>query len=543
MKNKKRSIRTIIAVIILGVMIPVNLFTLVIYWLLYGQVKDMVVEAQKSTIEVYASQWGHQLEGIEKYVLKTVNDARWRALGGDKGSQGYELTKVALQRDIQDGTSDSVWSQADSICIYIPGTGDMLTSYNSTHIMYEENELLREWTSAQKLQSWQLIECEGREYICLNYGGPVFNLAVFVRPETIISTWNDSSGFIMEITQSSQPREKDNYERVAVPFLDKGLEMSVYLPGTYINQAMPIQYFLLFCSIMAGFAMILLIYLLLRKYLIRPLGKTQETIERIRRGDREQRIAGCSTTTEMQAIENSFNSLMDDIYNLEIKNYEIEIENQKAQLMNLQLQINPHLLLNTLNTIYGLSEIEDYKSIQNFTLNLVKYFRYSLKHMDELVTLGQELDFVRSYVAVQSVRYPDAFYVLYDVEDELLGEYIPPLIIENFVENSTKYSLNKKMTEVLVIVKKKEGYLNISICDNGEGIEESVLKVLRSGQPYIKDGVTHVGIYNCIRRLRLFYGPDMEFSITSSPGEGTQVWIELPCVREEDKHEFTAGGR
>lgn len=287
--------------------------------------------------------------------------------------------------------------------------------------------------------------------------------------------------------------------------------------------------------------MIFLMFILMRKYLTIPLGKMKDTIEKIRGGVKDQRMNGCATTAEMEAIEASFNRLMDNIYNLEIKNYQVEIENQKAQLMNLQLQINPHLLLNTLNTIYGLSEIEDYKSIQKFTLNLVKYFRYSLKHIDELVTLKQELDFVKSYVAVQSIRYPDAFYVVYDVEDELMQEYIPPLLIENFVENSAKYSPNKKMTEILVIVRKNEEKINISVCDNGEGIEESVLEILRKGQPYQRNGVTHVGIYNCVRRMKLFYGENMKFSITSVKGEGTQMWLEIPCVKEGVKSEFTVG--
>jgi two-component system sensor histidine kinase YesM len=174
-------------------------------------------------------------------------------------------------------------------------------------------------------------------------------------------------------------------------------------------------------------------------------------------------------------------------------------------------------------------------------MDLVKYFRYSLKCTDELVTIHQELEFVKNYVEIQKIRYPESFYILYDVEDELLKEKIPPLILENFVENSIKYSLGNFITEILVIIKKREYFLQVSICDDGAGIDEEILKELEKEKPYVKDGETHVGIYNCVRRLRLFYGENVKFSITSKLGEGTQIWIEFPCTREEKEDEAIIG--
>lgn len=93
-----------------------------------------------------------------------------------------------------------------------------------------------------------------------------------------------------------------------------------------------------------------------------------------------------------------------------------------------------------------------------------------------------------------------------------------------------------------MIVHQTENRLQISICDDGVGMEDEVLMELRKGVPHIRDGETHVGICNCLRRLRLFYGEEIDFSITSCRGEGTQVWMELPCVREEED-EAVAGGR
>ena len=84
---------------------------------------------------------------------------------------------------------------------------------------------------------------------------------------------------------------------------------------------------------------------------------------------------------------------------------------------------------------------------------------------------------------MQKIRYPNAFYLVYDVEEEIMEERIPPLIIQNFVENSTKYALKADTEiEILVIVRKEEEKLRISVCDNGRGMEKEMLeKINRTG--------------------------------------------------------------
>jgi len=94
----------------------------------------------------------------------------------------------------------------------------------------------------------------------------------------------------------------------------------------------------------------------------------------------------------------------------------------------------------------------------------------------------------------------------------------------------------------LIIIKKRENYLHISICDDGVGIDDSILRTIREEKYYEKDGEVHVGIWNCIRRLHLFYGEAAKFSITSAIGEGTQVWMEIPCTKGGDPDESTYGG-
>lgn len=540
--KKKKSIKTIIFVAVAGGLIPVNLFMILIYSWLYRYISNTVLETYQNSLSLYAEQSQNQLESAERYVKRMVGGNNWDGLRYESGSKEYELDKINLKFEISDGTSESYWNGVDSIYVYIKHTGEIIEGRNTYKISIEENEENKEWMRTQGLANWGLVTPNETAYLNLCLGNSVYHLGIFIKPETVLETWTNNSEFDITLVSAETKIQRKGYYAISTPFITDQIQMVTYIPVNHIKKSMPVQSLLLFISILAGVFVIFILVILLQRHLILPLKNMENTILKISDGRTNVRVNSGSITKEMLAIEDAFNVLMDNIYNLEIKTYEMEIENQKAQLMNLQLQINPHLLLNTLNIIYGLSEIEEYKSIQTFTRQLVQYFRYSLKRTDELVTVKQELDFVKNYAGVQLVRYPESFYVIYDVEQELLEEKIPPLIIENFVENSAKYSAKQKMTEVLIIIKKRDNYLNISICDDGIGIEESVLRIIREEKYYEKDGEVHVGIWNCIRRLRLFYGEAAKFSITSVIGEGTQVWMEIPCTKGGDPDESTYGG-
>ena len=77
----------------------------------------------------------------------------------------------------------------------------------------------------------------------------------------------------------------------------------------------------------------------------------------------------------------------------------------------------------------------------------------------------------------------------------------------------------------------------ISICDTGRGIKPEVLSCLKEGKIYVdKLGKQHIGVWNCRRRMELFYGKQARMNILSSPGEGTQVWLELPFETGEEEN-------
>lgn len=218
---------------------------------------------------------------------------------------------------------------------------------------------------------------------------------------------------------------------------------------------------------------------------------------------------------------------------------EVEASREKDQKMyqaemdNLRLQVNPHMLLNSLNTIYSLAQMQKYEAIQEYSLHLVDYFRYALRRNDNLVTVEQELDFIGTYVEIQRIRYPGAFTFAASVEAGCREARVPPLLIQNFVENAVKYAVKPgKVTEIVLEIHKNGERMEILVRDTGPGMRPEVLECLRSGEAYVDAmGHKHIGIWNCRRRIEVFYNEQPRLNIVSGQ-DGTAVVLDIPYWTE-----------
>ena len=315
---------------------------------------------------------------------------------------------------------------------------------------------------------------------------------------------------------------KMDYQLVRV--LDKA-DLAASTPFT--DRALQIVAFL-------SFLIIPLAWLLIRHLVLKPMHVLSGAMHKIETGNLNYQIAGSATSDDFQYMNDAFNRMAAEIQTLTIDSYEKDIERLQTESMNLRLQVNPHLILNSFNMIYNLAQSKKFKSIQDFSRHLTDYFRYALKQNDKLVSIDAEMKFVLSFLEVQRIRFPGAFTSVYSIDEGLENELVPPLLLENFVENSIKYGLRLGSTiEIIIIIRKQNDRLTISICDTGNGIEPDILEQLRNGEIIEDKTGQHIGIWNCRRRLKLFYGERAVLNITSAPGEGTQVWIELPTQHHD----------
>lgn len=304
--------------------------------------------------------------------------------------------------------------------------------------------------------------------------------------------------------------------------------------GTYFGMV-PVLYWILLLVAIGGFGFMYFLWKMIRLRIIKPMRALYDAMNALQEGSREYRVdteqIDEGETYEMRYMFERFNDMAEEVEKSHLKDTLM----LQSELDNLKLQVNPHMLLNSFNTIYSLAQVKDFATIQEFSLSLVDYFRYVLRETSTMVSIAREMDFVKTFIEIQKIRHPDTFTCVYQVDEDAKDSLIPPLLIENFVENAMKHALIPgQIIEVLINIHKRGDKIQISIIDTGRGMPEDMVASLQGDSPYLDVyGKKHIGVYNCKRRLALFYGKKASFHIISACGEGTQIWVEVPYQTEE----------
>lgn len=314
---------------------------------------------------------------------------------------------------------------------------------------------------------------------------------------------------------------------------DMELQVGIRVVDDEFGVGIPVLYWVLLavacCSVFLAVSM----WHGLKRRVVKALSVMQTGMRELEKEHLDYRIADWDRgeSEEFVFLYNSFNHMAEEI----ALSREKDAKMYQAQLDNLRLQVNPHMLLNSFNMIYSLAQSRNFQCIQEYSLLLVEYFRYALKETDRFVTVEKEMEFVENYVNIQKIRFPGAFTSVHKIETACEEALVPPLLIENFVENAMKYALVPGQTiEVLINIRQEDGRLLISVCDTGRGIKPEILACLQQGQIYRdKMGKGHIGVWNCRRRMEVFYEGKASMHIISAPGQGTQVWLDVPFMKAE----------
>lgn len=195
----------------------------------------------------------------------------------------------------------------------------------------------------------------------------------------------------------------------------------------------------------------------------------------------------------------------------------------KAELRSLQAQINPHFLFNVLNTIAVLCRVNPDKA-REVTVNLAQYYRKNLKRSDEFIELEKEMEHVKSYLAIEKVRFDKKLNIEFEMGK--VNCLVPPLIIQPIVENAVKHGILPKENggSVNIKVYETEKTIEVVISDDGVGIPADELSKLFAGSAKKKE----IGLYNVNQRLVHLYGEKYGLKLTSTYGKGTTVNLTFP---------------
>lgn len=283
--------------------------------------------------------------------------------------------------------------------------------------------------------------------------------------------------------------------------------------------------------------------------ILHPIQILVKFISGIKSGRIKEKTLQLEGNAEMEVVAERLNGMLGEIDALTHKLVETtthlleaEIEKEKAASAYLRSQINPHFLYNTLESIKGVALEVEAPRIVEMTKALGKLFHYSIKGSG-YVTLGQELNAVKSYVFLQLIRFEGRFDVLYDFTDEALDVPVMKMILQPLVENAIFHGLEPKTTKGLLtitgrVVHGDGNALVIDIQDDGIGVEEGALRdiqnnLLKKPSTLGRDGhdLSHndsIGLLNVHNRLRLTYGAGYGLAFASEAGRGTRITLTMP---------------
>jgi len=197
----------------------------------------------------------------------------------------------------------------------------------------------------------------------------------------------------------------------------------------------------------------------------------------------------------------------------------------REEIRRLQAQINPHFLFNALNTIASFCRTNSDRS-RELLQDLAVFLRRNLHSGDGFIPLAQELDQVRSYLAIEQARFGERIHATLDVDADCRDWPVPALLIQPLVENGIKHGLAGReeggMVSVRATVRDEE--LHVTVEDNGVGMAPAKARALLESEG---DGQC-IGVANCNRRLRQIYGAQFGLQIGSRPGGGTLVAMRIP---------------
>jgi len=291
--------------------------------------------------------------------------------------------------------------------------------------------------------------------------------------------------------------------------------------------------------------------------LTKPIIKLSSSAEKISNGDFDIEPIIINTDDEINILAKAFNNMTVNIKNhieeikgqvvmekllkeKEMQNIKMKSLLKETELKMLQSQINPHFLFNTLNAAAQLSIIEGAEKASEFIEKIAELFRYSLKKLDQPVTLDDELKNVKNYMYILSARFGDKIKYSYEADSTILDTVIPCTILQPIVENAYIHGLEdlERNGKINIIVSKSDDKVKIEIKDNGIGMTKENINSILSPENISnmsKSHVTGIGLHNVIDRLRLFYNIDNIHEIIDIESDidiGTKVILKLPYVKE-----------
>lgn len=263
--------------------------------------------------------------------------------------------------------------------------------------------------------------------------------------------------------------------------------------------------------------------------------KLYDVMTEIRGGNLELSLPEEGEDDEITELSREINRMLDRIKELNQDNLDRQLLAKNAQIKSLQNQINAHFMYNVLESIKMMAEIEGKYDISDAITSLGKMLRYSMKWMTGIVTVGQEIEYIKNYLKLLNLRFDYEIYLSLNIPDEIYDLEIPKMLLQPLVENAIYHGIEEMAEDTNIYIKGiivNDEECAIEVADAGRGMSEETLEELRkkiySEERVTEEGAHGIGLKNVQDRVQLYFGESYGLEVYSKEGCYTKVLIRLP---------------
>ena len=306
-----------------------------------------------------------------------------------------------------------------------------------------------------------------------------------------------------------------------------------YVPQkNLLDSMMTYQKRIYFLSVMSVF-MLAFYSIWMYKMFSKPVNKLLMAFGTVESGNLEIYIEHIRND-EFRHIYNKFNSMVQQLKHLIQQVYEEKIRSQQAELRQLQYQINPHFLYNSLYMIRRMAAVGDYKNITRFSQHLGSYYQYITRSNMKDVALYQEVEHMKNYIEIQTMRFGDRIAAeCEDIPEECRNIKVPPLILQPIVENAYTHGFKDKPDRghIWVRIRYNNEKIVIEVEDDGQGIGFEKLAEIQKELNDCEQLDDISGVANVNKRLRIRYGSSSGVTISERELQGCKVQLGISIKR------------
>ena len=288
-------------------------------------------------------------------------------------------------------------------------------------------------------------------------------------------------------------------------------------------------------SILVISLLFLLFYLFSRYFLgqiITPLHTVVEGMKEMEEGNLTVHVEPAGQS-EIRTMIHSFNRMVRELKASIEENEQVQQKKHQAEVRALQSQINPHFLVNTLNSIRFMAQVSKFDGIRKMAEALIKILSCSFRGSISFYTVREELDVLDSYIYLMKIRYSDGFEVDYSIDETCMDYKVPRLILQPIVENSIVHGLAEKEDDIghlTVSLKASGDSLIFTVEDDGRGMTEEEIRQLLTPRERAEGDNTSIGVENVLSRLKLNFGDRYGIRMESLPGKYTKTILTIPIT-------------